>query len=92
MNELELYRQLRQWLDPIGLCAFLGRRTQHGRRCDHTFRYTHEYIAKYAEEGTPAEDVERILREFGGNCDCEVGLNLCSRLSELGAIADMEDE
>jgi len=92
MNELELYRQLRLWLDPIGLCAYLGRRTQHGKRCDHTFRYTEEYIAKYAVEETQAAEVERILIEFGGNCDCEVGLNLCSRLSELGAIADMENE
>ena len=50
------------------------------------------FRSKYAQEGTQAEDVERILRELGGYNDCEVGLNLCSRLSELGAMADMEDE
>lgn len=92
MNELELYRQLSQWLDPIGLCAYLGKRTQHGKRCDDTFKFTREYIGKFAEEGTPADEVEQILRKLGGNDDCEVGLNLCSRLSELGALADTEDE
>jgi hypothetical protein len=92
MNELELYQQLRQWLDPIGLCAFLGKRTRHGKRCNHTFRYTREYVSQFAQEGTQADDVERVLKALGGNCDCEVGLNLCSRLSELGAMADMEGD
>ncbi len=57
-----LLQDLFQWVDD---------RLENG--CDHTLRYTVQYIH---ENGLDEEHTLQWLREFGGYCDCEVVMNV----------------
>jgi hypothetical protein len=44
-----------------------------GDRCDHTMRYTLDFIRKRELD---EERVVAWLRQYGGYCDCEVAMNV----------------
>lgn len=72
--------RLRALYDPSALCYHLAEILIHqGQECDHTFRQTRAFFARYA----PDVDVKAyiaLLQETGAHCDCEIGYNLCAEL------------
>jgi hypothetical protein len=70
-------RALSKLLDPVGLCVYLGRALDYGRKpCAHTFQHTRTFLAEYAPDSN-ADTVIGLLRAMGADCDCEVGYNVC---------------
>jgi hypothetical protein len=71
---------LRRIYDPAALCRGLARvLVEQGQACDHTFRFTRAYFARYAPD-VNVESYIAALEAAGAHCDCEVGNNLCAEM------------
>lgn len=51
--------------------------------CDNTLRHTMAWLKAHYEPGQALEKVLAWIQEQGGYCDCEVMLNVVSRLCQI---------
>jgi hypothetical protein len=81
-DELNELQALARIVDPLALCARVGRRLGYNPdNCDNTSRHARAFLAPYAAHaGADVEDVLELLRRLGAHCECEIGLNICSKI------------